>query len=87
MSLAVPWLLRRPPAVEAFDEGSGRHSQLALFPAERAVPDHANGFGAKADAASPAYPLVNLQKLALVPPQRSIIPDAELKVTEQGEDR
>ena len=24
MSLAVPWLLRRPPAVEAFDEGSGR---------------------------------------------------------------
>jgi hypothetical protein len=31
--------------IEAFDEGSGRHRQLALFPAERAVPDHAKGFG------------------------------------------
>src|SRR3982074_3020019 len=25
--------------------GGGRHRQLALFPAERAVPDHAKGFG------------------------------------------
>jgi len=31
--------------IEGFDEGSGRHRQLALFPAERAVPDHAKGFG------------------------------------------
>jgi transposase len=31
--------------IEGFDEGSGRHRQLALFPAERAVPDHATGFG------------------------------------------
>src|SRR6266567_2950136 len=31
--------------IEAFDEASGRHRQLALFPAERAVPDHAQGFG------------------------------------------
>jgi transposase len=31
--------------IEAFDEGSGRHRQLALFPAERAVPDQAAGFG------------------------------------------
>ena len=32
-------------AIEAFDEASGRHRQLALFSAERAVPDHAQGFG------------------------------------------
>ena len=32
-------------AIEAFDEGSGRHRQLALFPADRAVPDHAKGYG------------------------------------------
>jgi transposase len=31
--------------VEGFDEASGRHRQLALFSAERAVPDHAKGFG------------------------------------------
>jgi hypothetical protein len=31
--------------MEAFDEASGRHRQLALFPAEQAVPDHARGFG------------------------------------------
>jgi transposase len=31
--------------IEGIDEGSGRHRQLALFPAERAVPDHAKGFG------------------------------------------
>src|SRR5580693_8655174 len=31
--------------MEAFDEASGRHRQLALFPAEQAVPDHAKGFG------------------------------------------
>jgi hypothetical protein len=31
--------------IEAFDEGSGRHRQLALFPAERALPDQAEGFG------------------------------------------
>src|SRR5258708_4450027 len=31
--------------IEGFDEGNGRHRQLALFPAERAVPDHAKGFG------------------------------------------
>src|SRR4030081_236543 len=31
--------------IEGFDEGSGRHRQLALFPAERAVPNHAKGFG------------------------------------------
>src|SRR6202790_4836085 len=31
--------------IEGFDEGSGRHRQLALFPAERAVPDQAKGFG------------------------------------------
>src|ERR1700692_705064 len=31
--------------IEAFDEGSGRYRQLALFPAERTVPDYAKGFG------------------------------------------
>ena len=31
--------------IEAFDEGSGRHRQLALFPAERTLPDQAEGFG------------------------------------------
>jgi transposase len=31
--------------IEAFDEGAGRHTQLALFPADRAVPDHAQGYG------------------------------------------
>jgi len=31
--------------IEGFDEGSGRHRQLALFPAGRAVPDQAKGFG------------------------------------------
>jgi transposase len=31
--------------IEAFDEANGRHRQLALFPAERTVPDYAKGFG------------------------------------------
>ncbi len=31
--------------IEGVDEGSGRHRQLALFPADRTVPDHAKGFG------------------------------------------
>jgi transposase len=31
--------------IEAFDEGTRRHTQLALFPADRAVPDHAQGYG------------------------------------------
>jgi hypothetical protein len=31
--------------IEAFDEGAGRHTQLALFPADRAVPEHAHGYG------------------------------------------
>jgi transposase len=31
--------------IEAFDEGAGRHTQLALFLADRAVPDHAQGYG------------------------------------------
>jgi len=31
--------------IEAFDEESGRYRQLALFPAERSVPDQAQGFG------------------------------------------
>jgi transposase len=31
--------------VEAFDEDAGRHRQLALFPADRAVPAHAEGYG------------------------------------------
>jgi transposase len=31
--------------IEAFDEGAGRHRQLALFPADRAVPPHAEGHG------------------------------------------
>src|ERR1700741_117903 len=30
--------------IEAFDEGSGRYRQLALFAAERSVPDQATGF-------------------------------------------
>jgi hypothetical protein len=30
--------------IEAFDEGSGRYRQLALFAAERSVPDRATGF-------------------------------------------
>ena len=31
--------------IEAFDEGAGRHRQLALFPADREVPPHAEGHG------------------------------------------
>ena len=31
--------------IEAFDEDAGRHRQLALFPADRAVPEHAQGHG------------------------------------------
>jgi hypothetical protein len=31
--------------IEAFDEGSQRHRQLALFPADREVPDDAEGYG------------------------------------------
>jgi transposase len=31
--------------VEAFDEDTGRHRQLALFPADRALPEHAQGHG------------------------------------------
>ena len=31
--------------IEAFDEGSGRYRQLALFPAERSVPEQAQGLG------------------------------------------
>jgi transposase len=31
--------------IEAFDEDSRGHRQLALFPAERAIPDHAQGYG------------------------------------------
>src|SRR6204780_5145770 len=31
--------------IEGFDEGSGRHRQLALFAAEQGGPDHAKGFG------------------------------------------
>ena len=31
--------------IEAFDENGGRHRQLALFPADRAVPGHAQGHG------------------------------------------
>lgn len=32
-------------AIEAFDEEAGRHTQLALFPADRAVPEHAQAYG------------------------------------------
>ncbi|HWE16616.1 MAG TPA: IS1634 family transposase [Hyphomicrobiaceae bacterium] len=31
--------------IEAFDEGAQRHTQLALFPADRAVPEHAQAHG------------------------------------------
>src|SRR5260370_10642034 len=31
--------------IEAFDEGSRRHRQLALFPADREVPECADGYG------------------------------------------
>jgi len=31
--------------IETFDEDAGRHRQLALFPADRAVPEHAQGHG------------------------------------------
>jgi transposase len=31
--------------IEAFDEGAGRHRQLALFPADREVPEYAAGHG------------------------------------------
>jgi transposase len=31
--------------IEAFDEEAGRRRQLALFPADRAVPEHAQGYG------------------------------------------
>jgi pimeloyl-ACP methyl ester carboxylesterase len=48
--------------IDAFDEASGRHRQLALFPAERAAAHHARGFGVQvkgwsdsADAKEPAF--------------------------------
>jgi transposase len=31
--------------IEAFDEGAQRYTQLALFPADRALPEHAQGYG------------------------------------------
>jgi transposase len=31
--------------IEAFDEGAQRHTQLLLFPADRAVPEYAQGYG------------------------------------------
>jgi hypothetical protein len=31
--------------IEGFDEGTQRSTQLALFPAERAVPEHAKAYG------------------------------------------
>src|SRR5258708_26716681 len=31
--------------IEAFDEAAGRHTQLALFPADRTVPAHAHAHG------------------------------------------
>jgi hypothetical protein len=31
--------------IEAFDEGAQRHTQLALFPADQPVPEHAGGHG------------------------------------------
>ena len=31
--------------IEAFDEGTQQTTQLALFPADRATPDHARGYG------------------------------------------
>jgi hypothetical protein len=31
--------------IEAFDEGTQRPTQLALFPAKRALPEHAKGYG------------------------------------------
>jgi transposase len=31
--------------IEAFDEGTQRATQLALFPAERGIPEHAKGYG------------------------------------------
>jgi len=33
--------------IEAFDEDAQRHTQLALFPAHREVPEHAKGYGVK----------------------------------------
>jgi transposase len=33
--------------IEAFDEGTGQSRQLALFPADRAMPDHAEGHGVR----------------------------------------
>src|SRR6201988_1364720 len=43
--------------IEAFDEDSGRHQQLALFPADRAVPQHAAAYGVQ----------VRLEAIALHP--------------------
>src|SRR5271166_3403733 len=31
--------------IEAFDEGTQQTTQLALFPADRTIPDHARGYG------------------------------------------
>ena len=36
--------------IEAFDEQSQQRTQLALFPAERAVPEHARGYGVQGAA-------------------------------------
>jgi hypothetical protein len=33
--------------VDAFDEGSQQHRQLALFPAGQGVPEHARGYGCR----------------------------------------
>ena len=38
--------------IEAFDEDAGRHRQLALFPADRAVPEHAQGHGVQVSPTS-----------------------------------
>jgi hypothetical protein len=44
--------------IDAFDEGSRRHRRLALFPANREVPECAEGYGvqgaSRRDGAAPA---------------------------------
>jgi hypothetical protein len=38
--------------IEAFDEGTQQQTQLALFPADRAVPDHAKSYGVQVQLAA-----------------------------------
>src|SRR5712691_10641450 len=56
--------------IEAFDEGTRQPTQLALFPAERAVPDHARAYGVQ----------VRLNEMQLHQRSRNAIPEAGRRI-------